>query len=311
MRGGRERQRTAPLATWSAGQGGDGKKGVRWRMMLGEGLPGVSLDCPWKRRKKPRVRMLREMLQRRGGTKARHRAGQVKDRGITRVTGSRSRRMEGTGRAEESGLRATCGVGSRGRHGKEMVVEGGRGSMGQGTSLGTGTAKRWRGDCQQRRKASVAAGDEGMKVGNIDPPREDQDPRNQGLAQWATDKEVAAGQQGDGGHQKSGAAVKETEFAPGIGTGSGRGVQRRKRGRQLVRHQREHREGRHSSGFDAPVEGRRTAGVCWHPGGAEGVKVPHPSYRGQGRRLKRWHRDPGGLRGRRQYGTAGVHKRGV
>ena len=34
--------------------------------MLGEALPGVSLVCPWEREKKPRVRKLREMLQREG-----------------------------------------------------------------------------------------------------------------------------------------------------------------------------------------------------------------------------------------------------
>ena len=35
-----------------------------WRRMLGEALPGVSLDCPQEKGKKPRVRMLRELLQR-------------------------------------------------------------------------------------------------------------------------------------------------------------------------------------------------------------------------------------------------------
>ena len=34
--------------------------------MLGEVLPGVSLDCPEERGKKPRVQMLRELLQREG-----------------------------------------------------------------------------------------------------------------------------------------------------------------------------------------------------------------------------------------------------
>ena len=38
----------------------------RWRGILGEALPGVSLDCPRERRKKPRVRMMRELLQREG-----------------------------------------------------------------------------------------------------------------------------------------------------------------------------------------------------------------------------------------------------
>ena len=37
-----------------------------WRRMLGEALPGVSLDCPQEKGKRPRVRMLRELLQREG-----------------------------------------------------------------------------------------------------------------------------------------------------------------------------------------------------------------------------------------------------
>ena len=41
--------------------------------------------------------------------------------------------------------------------------------MEQGTSEGTRGVRRWRGHCQQRRMAGVAAGDEGMKVGNMDP----------------------------------------------------------------------------------------------------------------------------------------------
>ena len=38
----------------------------RWRRMLREALPGVSLDCAQKKGRKPRVRMLRELLQREG-----------------------------------------------------------------------------------------------------------------------------------------------------------------------------------------------------------------------------------------------------
>ena len=38
----------------------------RWRSMLGEVLPGVSLDCPQEKGKRPKVRMLRELLQREG-----------------------------------------------------------------------------------------------------------------------------------------------------------------------------------------------------------------------------------------------------
>ena len=59
-------------------------------------------------------------------------------------------------------------------------------------------------------------------------------------------------QQSAGGHQKSGAAVKTMESASGFKTGSSRGVQRRKREKRRVQRLREHREGRHSSGCDAP-----------------------------------------------------------
>ena len=38
----------------------------RSRRMLGAGLPGMRLDCPQEKGKKPRVQMLRELLQREG-----------------------------------------------------------------------------------------------------------------------------------------------------------------------------------------------------------------------------------------------------
>ena len=38
----------------------------RWTRMLGAALPGVRLDCPQEKGKKPRVQMLRELLQREG-----------------------------------------------------------------------------------------------------------------------------------------------------------------------------------------------------------------------------------------------------
>ena len=38
----------------------------RWRRMLRLALPGVRLDCPQEKRKKPKVQMLRELLQREG-----------------------------------------------------------------------------------------------------------------------------------------------------------------------------------------------------------------------------------------------------
>ena len=105
--------------------------------------------------------------------------------------------------------------------------------------------------------------------------------------------------------------MKKTESAPGFRTGSSKGIERPKRERQQVQRLREQREGRHGSGCEAPVEGRCTAGVCRHPGEAKGVKAPHPSYGDQGQRPKRWHRDPGGLRGEQQYGSAKVHTSGV
>ena len=40
----------------------------RWRRMLGEALPGLDLEGPKERGRKPRVLMLRELLQREGGT---------------------------------------------------------------------------------------------------------------------------------------------------------------------------------------------------------------------------------------------------
>ena len=38
----------------------------RWRRMLGAALPGVRLDCPREKGKKPRVQVLRELVQREG-----------------------------------------------------------------------------------------------------------------------------------------------------------------------------------------------------------------------------------------------------
>ena len=38
----------------------------RWRRMLGAALPGMRLVCPQEKGKKPRVQILRELLQREG-----------------------------------------------------------------------------------------------------------------------------------------------------------------------------------------------------------------------------------------------------
>ena len=70
-RGGQERRGTRPFChlVGRAGRPRDKAPEMeesRWRRMLGEALPGVNLDCPQEREKKPRVRMLRELLQREG-----------------------------------------------------------------------------------------------------------------------------------------------------------------------------------------------------------------------------------------------------
>ena len=70
-RGRRERRGTHSFSDLVARAGRPGGRGPemeggRWRKMLGEALPGVNLDCPQEKGKKPRVRMLRELLQREG-----------------------------------------------------------------------------------------------------------------------------------------------------------------------------------------------------------------------------------------------------
>ena len=70
-RGGRERLGTHAFSDLVSRAGRPRERGPemeegRWRRMLGEALTGVSLDCPRERGKKPRARMLRELLQREG-----------------------------------------------------------------------------------------------------------------------------------------------------------------------------------------------------------------------------------------------------
>ena len=70
-RGGRERQGTHPFSNLVGRAGRPRERGPemeegQWRRMLGEALPGMSLDCPQEKITKPRVRMLRELLQREG-----------------------------------------------------------------------------------------------------------------------------------------------------------------------------------------------------------------------------------------------------
>ena len=70
-RGERKKQGTRPFSELVGRAGRPRERGPemeegRWRRMLGEALPRVSLDCPGERGKKPRVRKLRELLQREG-----------------------------------------------------------------------------------------------------------------------------------------------------------------------------------------------------------------------------------------------------
>ena len=70
-RGRREKRGTRPFSDLVGSAGRPRERGPkmdegRWRGMLQEALPGMSLDCPHEKGKKPRVRMLRELLQREG-----------------------------------------------------------------------------------------------------------------------------------------------------------------------------------------------------------------------------------------------------
>ena len=70
-RGRRDKRRPRPFTDLVGRAGRPGERGPemeewRWRRMLGAALPGVRLDCPQERGKKPRVQMLRELLQREG-----------------------------------------------------------------------------------------------------------------------------------------------------------------------------------------------------------------------------------------------------
>ena len=70
-RGRRDKRGPRPSSDLVGRAGRPGERGPemdegRWRRMLGAVLPGVRLDCPQEKRKKPRVQMLRELLQRQG-----------------------------------------------------------------------------------------------------------------------------------------------------------------------------------------------------------------------------------------------------
>ena len=70
-RGRRDKRGPRPFSDLVGRAGRPGERGPemeewRWRRMLGAALPGVRLDCPQEKGKKPRVQMLRELLQREG-----------------------------------------------------------------------------------------------------------------------------------------------------------------------------------------------------------------------------------------------------
>ena len=71
-RGTREKRGPRPFSVLVGRAGRPRNRGLemdegRWRRMLEAALPGVRLDCPQEKEKKPRVQMLRELLQREGG----------------------------------------------------------------------------------------------------------------------------------------------------------------------------------------------------------------------------------------------------
>ena len=70
-RGRREKRGPRPFSDLVSRAGRPRERGPemdegRWRRMLVPALPGVRLDCPQEKGKKPRVQMLRELLQREG-----------------------------------------------------------------------------------------------------------------------------------------------------------------------------------------------------------------------------------------------------
>ena len=70
-RGRRDKRGPRPLSDLVGRAGRPGERGRemeewRWRRMLGAALPGLRLDCPQEKGKKPRVQILRELLQREG-----------------------------------------------------------------------------------------------------------------------------------------------------------------------------------------------------------------------------------------------------
>ena len=124
-------------------------------------------------------------------------------RGWTWAAGFRASRTRVHGGQRGVGYMLQGGVGWRGRHRKELVVAGRRGSMEKGTGKGTWRVKRWR----QRRTASMAGGDKGMKVGTWTPRRR-------------TGRRISGCRGWDSGvqeRQQKRATVDNSESAPGTG----------------------------------------------------------------------------------------------
>ena len=115
--GRRDKRGPRPFSDLVGRAGRPGERGPemeewRWRRMLGAALPGMRLDCPQEKGKKPRVQMLRELLQGRDGTDATRRAGEGQKRGALGAGGQ--------GRAEGR----ADGMRGGGRRGSEEVEEG-------------------------------------------------------------------------------------------------------------------------------------------------------------------------------------------
>ena len=125
-RGRRERRGTHPFSDLVGRAGRPGEEAPemeegRWRRMLGEALSGVSLDCPQEKGKKPRARMLRELLQMEGwyGGETYHGAGAGPR--CARCQGPGECRRDGQTRSEEGCRRGGLGVSAKVGDGRGRV----------------------------------------------------------------------------------------------------------------------------------------------------------------------------------------------
>ena len=148
-RGRRDKRGTRPFSDLVGRAGRPRERGPemeegRWRRMLGAALPGVRLDRPQEKGRKPRVQMLRELLQRKGryGGDAEGWAGagtgSARGRGPGACGGTgrwdAGRRTRGVGRGgggcggdvtdTRRGGRERRGAGAQGRAGTRLKVEG-------------------------------------------------------------------------------------------------------------------------------------------------------------------------------------------